>query len=42
MTIFQRELGNEPHGLIFPVMVGLAQGLSGSAICMCMEAGDIG
>ena len=42
MTIFQRELGNEPHGLIFPVMVGLAQGLSGSTICMCMEAGDIG
>lgn len=40
--IFQRELGNDPHGLVFPVMIGLAQGLSGSAVCMCMEAGDIG
>lgn len=42
MTIFQSQLGNDPHGLIFPVMVGLAQGLIVVALCVCMEEEDTG
>lgn len=42
MIIFLREMGNNSHGLNFPVMVGLASGLSGSTVCLCMKAEDIG
>lgn len=41
VTVFQRELGYDPYGLIFPVMVHLAHGLSGSAVCvyLCVWGG---
>lgn len=36
MTVIQRTLGNDPPGLIFPVMVGLAQGLKVVVLCICV------
>lgn len=36
VPIFQRTLGNDPHGLIFPVMVGLAQGPKVVVLCICV------
>lgn len=42
ISIFQQGLGNDPHDLIFPEMVGLVQRLSGNAVCMCMEVGCVG
>lgn len=41
-SIFGQGLGNDPHGLIFPEMVVLAQTHGGNAVCMCMEVGCIG
>lgn len=44
ISIFQQGLGNDPHDLIFPEMVGLVQRLRvvTLAVCMCMEVGCVG
>lgn len=36
VSIFQQGLGNDPHGLIFPEMVGLARRLIVVTLCVCI------
>lgn len=36
VSIFRQVLGNDPHGLIFPEMVGLARRLIVVTLCVCI------